>query len=187
MKFFATELPGLVRIEPRIFEDDRGWFMETFNRRDFDNGLIDLGLPASGAFVQDNQSMSFKGVVRGLHWQEAPHGQGKLVRVARGAVQDVALDIRPESPTFGKWASFELSAKNGHMLWIPVGFAHGMLALKDHTHLLYRTTGFYNQSAEKSLFWNDPELNIAWQSDFDYRVSGKDQDAPRFGDLFAAP
>lgn len=184
MKFFAGEFSGLVRIEPQVFEDDRGWFMETFNQRDFHKGLTDLGLPIPDAFVQDNQSMSFKGVVRGLHWQEAPHGQGKLVRVAQGSVQDVVVDIRPESPTFGKSASFELSGTNCHMLWIPVGFAHGMLALEDNTHLLYRTTGFYKQSAERSLLWNDPRLEIPWQAGFDYRVSGKDRDAPRFSDLF---
>lgn len=184
MQFFATKLSGLVRIEPRVFHDDRGWFMETFNQRDFERGLTDLGLPVPAAFVQDNQSMSFKGVIRGLHWQEEPHGQGKLVRVAQGRVQDVAVDLRPESPTFGQWESIELSGENGQMLWIPVGFAHGMLALEDNTHLLYRTTGFYNQAAEKSLLWNDPQLGIEWASGFDYRVNSKDQAAPRLSELY---
>jgi len=184
MEFFATELAGLVRIEPCVIEDDRGWFMETFNQRDFETGLAGLGLPIPLAFVQDNQSMSFRGVIRGLHWQEAPHGQGKLVRVAQGRVQDVAVDIRPDSPTFGRWESFELSGENGRMLWIPVGFAHGMLALEDDTHLLYRATGFYNQASEKSLLWNDPQLGIEWEVGFDYRVSIKDRAAPPFSQIY---
>lgn len=178
MEFLPTDLPGLVLIKPRVFHDDRGWFMETFNQRVFEKGLADLGLELPGAFVQDNQSMSHRGVLRGLHWQAAPHGQGKLVRVARGAVQDVAVDIRPDSPTYGKWAAFELSDTNMHMLWIPVGFAHGMLALEDNTHLLYRTTNFYHREAERSLRWDDPTVGIAWRGGFDHVVSAKDVDAP---------
>lgn len=180
MDFFATELHGLVLIKPRVFHDDRGWFMETFNQRVFEQGLTNLDLPLPGPFVQDNQSMSHRGVLRGLHWQAEPHAQGKLVRVARGRVQDVAVDIRPDSPTYGQWAAFELSAENKHMLWIPSGFAHGMLALEDDSHLLYRTTNFYNRDAERSLRWNDPTLAIAWESGFDYIVSDKDRDAPLF-------
>jgi len=175
MKFIQTSIPDVVLIEPTIYEDERGWFMESFNETRFRAELQKLGLPIPRPFVQDNHSCSKKGVLRGLHYQRAPHAQGKLVRVVSGAAYDVAVDIRPASPTFGKWVGVELSSANKHMLWIPEGFAHGFLALKDGTEFMYKTTGYYSRESEAAIRWNDPGLNILWPKiSYEINVSIKD-------------
>ena len=155
MKVFDTALPGVKLIEPRVFNDDRGFFFESWNARAFAAAGIDA------SFVQDNHSRSAKGVLRGLHYQiQCP--QGKLVRVVSGAVFDVAVDLRRSSKTFGRWVGYELSAENKWQAWIPPGFAHGFLSLQDDTELLYKCTDFYSAQAERSLIWNDPDIGIAW-------------------------
>jgi len=155
VKVFDTALPGVKLIEPRVFGDDRGFFLESWNARAFAAAGIDAG------FVQDNHSQSAKGVLRGLHYQIGSP-QGKLVRVVSGAVFDVAVDLRRSSETFGRWVGYELSADNKRQAWIPPGFAHGFLSLRDGTELLYKCTDFYSAEAERSLIWNDPDIAIAW-------------------------
>ncbi len=150
-------IEGVLLIEPQVFVDTRGFFLETFNQRAFD---VALGTPTS--FVQDNHSRSRRGVLRGLHWQEAPHAQGKLVTVSNGATFDVAVDVRAGSPTFGRWASFELSGENHRQLWIAPGLAHGFLVLSDSADVHYKTTTYYAPSAERTIRWDDPTLAIAW-------------------------
>ena len=162
MKLIATELHGVVLVEPAVFADERGWFMESWNQSRFDAALQALALPPARPFVQDNHSCSARGVLRGLHYQLPPHPQGKLVRVVKGAAFDVAVDIRRGSPTFGRWAGFELTAANRRQLWIPEGFAHGFVALEDDTHFLYKTTDVYAKDCERSIRWDDPTLAIAW-------------------------
>ena len=162
MKLTPTTLPGVVIAEPAVFGDDRGWFCESYNQARFDAALAALGLPAPRPFVQDNESMSAKGVLRGLHYQLPPHPQGKLVRVVQGAVLDVAVDIRRASPSFGHWVAVELSADNRRQLWIPEGFAHGFVALQDDTRFLYKTTDFYAKDCERAIRWDDPAIGIRW-------------------------
>lgn len=162
MKFIPTAIPDVVVIEPAVFGDDRGWFMESFNEAKFQQGLAGLGLPAPRPFVQDNHSCSKAGVLRGLHYQLPPHPQGKLVRVSKGSAFDVAVDVRRGSPTFGKWVGVELSASNHHQLWIPEGFAHGFVALEDDTHFLYKTTDVYAKDCERSIRWDDADIGIVW-------------------------
>ena len=179
MKLLPTALPGVVIIEPAVFGDDRGWFMESFNEPKFHAALAALGLPAPRPFVQDNHSVSKRGVLRGLHFQRAPHAQGKLVRVTRGAAFDVAVDIRPGSPDFGRWVGVELTGENHRQLWIPEGFAHGFLALEDDTHFLYKTTDVYARDCEGSIVWNDPRIAIAWPlGDVEPVLAVKDAAAP---------
>lgn len=152
-----TAIEGVLVFEPRVFGDDRGFFMESFNQRIFDEAVgrhLD--------FVQDNHSRSARGVLRGLHFQAGEHAQGKLVRVASGAVFDVAVDIRPGSATFGRWVGVELSAENHRQLWIPPGLAHGFLVLSDVADFLYKTTAYYAPQAEGAVRWDDPEVGIAW-------------------------
>lgn len=154
MKSASTPLPGVRIITPTRHQDDRGWFMETYRA---DTGpTADLPL-----FVQDNHSCSHRGVLRGLHYQ-LQHPQGKLVRVTRGAAWDVAVDLRPDSPTHGEWFGTRLDAKDGSMLWIPEGMAHGFLALQDDTHLLYKCTASYAPGDERGIRWDDPDLAIDW-------------------------
>ena len=155
MRRLDTDLPGVFMIEPKVFGDARGFFMESYNRR----AMAELGV--DGEFVQDNHSRSARGVLRGLHYQ-IRQPQGKLVRVVAGAVYDVAVDLRRNSPTFGRWAGFELSADNKLMAWIPPGFAHGFLVLSEYAEFLYKTTDYYAPEHERSLLWNDPALGIAW-------------------------
>jgi dTDP-4-dehydrorhamnose 3,5-epimerase len=162
MKFIPTELPGVVIVEPAVFGDDRGWFYESFNEPKFHAGLQSLGLPASRPFVQDNHSKSAAGVLRGLHYQVPPRAQGKLVRVVKGRVWDVAVDIRQGTDTFGRWVGVELSEANRRQLWIPEGFAHGFLSLEDGTEFLYKTTDVYAKDCERAIRWDDPQLGIAW-------------------------
>lgn len=155
MNIIETALPGVLIIEPRVFGDSRGFFMETWNAAAFAGAGLDLD------FVQDNHSRSQKGVLRGLHFQN-PGPQGKLVRVTQGAVFDVAVDLRASSPTFGQWVGAELSADNRRMLWVPEGFAHGFLTLTDDTDFLYKCTAPYAPQSEHTLAWNDPDVGIDW-------------------------
>jgi dTDP-4-dehydrorhamnose 3,5-epimerase len=162
MKLLPTALPGVIIVEPTLFADERGWFMESFNEARFEAALQGLGLPLPRRFVQDNHSCSRAGVLRGLHYQLPPHAQGKLVRVVRGEAFDVAVDIRRGSPTFGRWVGTQLSAGNHRQLYIPEGFAHGFLALQDETHFLYKTTDVYARECERAIRWDDPAIGIAW-------------------------
>jgi dTDP-4-dehydrorhamnose 3,5-epimerase len=156
LKVVATSLPGVLLLQPAVFGDDRGWFMETFNAATF----REHGLPEE--FVQDNHSYSTRGVVRGLHYQlEQP--QGKVVRCTRGTILDVAVDIRRGSPHFGQWTAAELSAENHHMLWVPPGFAHGFSVLSEDAEVLYKCTTLWHPASDRSLLWNDPELAIDWR------------------------
>ena len=180
MKKLETSLPGVLLLEPRVFGDDRGFFLESYNERTF----AELGIHER--FVQDNHSYSAKDVLRGLHYQ-IQQAQGKLVRVVTGEVLDVAVDLRRSSPAFGKWEAFTLSGDNQRILWIPRGLAHGFRVLSDNAHVLYKSTGFYAPEHERTIAWNDPELKIDWQLEGDPTVSEKDQrglafrDAPMFG------
>lgn len=179
MKFTPTAIPDVVIIEPAVFGDDRGWFMESFNQPRFEAELNRLGLPTPRPFVQDNHSCSQAGVLRGLHYQRAPHAQGKLVRVTKGRAFDVAVDIRPGSATFGRWVGVELSAANRLQLWLPEGFAHGFLALEDDTHFLYKTTDVYAKDCEGAIAWNDAEIGIEWPlAGASPRLADKDAAAP---------
>jgi dTDP-4-dehydrorhamnose 3,5-epimerase len=156
MNLIPTALPEVLIIEPKVFGDARGFFFESFNQQRFDE--------ATGTrlnFVQDNHSRSAKGVLRGLHYQ-IQQAQGKLVRVARGAVFDVAVDVRQSSPRFGQWVGVELSEDNQRQLWVPPGFAHGFLVLSDSADFLYKTTDYYDPAHERSIAWNDPALGIVW-------------------------
>ena len=179
MKLTHADIPGVVIIDPTVFEDSRGWFMESFNEETFHRELTNIGLPTPSAFVQDNHSCSKKGVLRGLHYQLSPLAQGKLVRVTRGAAYDVAVDIREDSPTFGKSVGIELSEKNNRMLWIPEGFAHGFLALEDDTHFICKTTAVYSKEHEASIRWDSPDLVIDWPMK-QIDLNEKDQAAPFF-------
>ena len=176
MQIRETSIEGLVEIFPRVFKDDRGLFFESFNEGSFEK----MGLPTN--FVQDNQSFSIKGVVRGLHFQKAPFAQGKLVRVISGRVLDVAVDIRPESPTFGKHEVFELRSDINNMAYVPEGFAHGFVALEDSI-FSYKCTNIYNKESESGILWNDPELGIDWGVENPI-VSEKDIILPGFRELF---
>lgn len=160
MKATNLELEGLVLFEPNVFSDDRGFFFESFNQRVF-NEAVGKDI----YFVQDNHSYSTKGVLRGLHYQIAPHAQGKLVRIISGEVFDVAVDIREGSPTFGKWFGVNLSAQNKRQLWIPAGFAHGFLTLSNTAEMHYKTTDYYAPACDRSILWNDPTINIQWPAE----------------------
>ena len=157
MEIIATRLDGVTIVEPTVFGDDRGFFMEAWNQRVFDDAV-----GSRIEFVQDNHSRSAGGVLRGLHYQLDPHAQGKLVRVATGAVFDVAVDLRRSSESFGQWLGVELSADNQRQLWVPPGFAHGFLVLTESADLLYKTTDYYDAPSDRSLFWNDPEIGVEW-------------------------
>lgn len=179
MQIIETEIPDLLIIKPQVFEDDRGYFFESYNLEKFVNAGIDVN------FVQDNESKSMKNVLRGLHFQAPPFAQGKLVRVMRGAVLDVAVDLRKESPTYGKWASIVLTESNKFMYWIPAGMAHGFLTLEDNTVFFYKCTNVYSKPSEGSIRWNDPSLGIKWGIENPI-LSAKDQTAPLF-ELFTTP
>jgi len=185
---------GPVLLTPRVFGDDRGFFLETWNERSFASAL---DVPPEGVpqFRQDNQSRSCRGVLRGLHYQIEPEPQGKLVRCVSGEILDVAVDIRRSSPTFGQWVSARLSGSNHKQLWVPVGFAHGFLTLSETADVLYKASGFWNRDCERSLRWDDPDLAIDWQLvDLDgasVLLADKDAAAPSLaeamerGDLFS--
>lgn len=168
MNVITCDIPGPLIIEPKVFGDERGFFMETWNARAFADAGLDLG------FVQDNHSRSQKGVLRGMHFQN-PGPQGKLVRVARGAVFDAVVDLRKSSRTFGQWTGVHLSAENKRMFWVPEGFAHGFLTLEEDTDFLYKCTAPYAPQFEGSLAWDDPEVGIEWPLDgIEPRLSAKD-------------
>ncbi|MEQ1490549.1 MAG: dTDP-4-dehydrorhamnose 3,5-epimerase [Terricaulis sp.] len=172
-------IPDVWVYTPRRFEDDRGWFSETFNAQALSEVLGGV------TFVQDNQSLSRKaGTLRGMHFQAAPKAQDKLVRVLRGAVLDVAVDIRRSSPTYGQWVSAELSAKNGAQIFVPKGFAHGFLTLEPDTEVLYKVSDYYSREHERGLVWNDPDLGIDWRfADADVTLVDRDRQFPRLAAL----
>ena len=176
MNIIQTPLKDLLVIEPKVFEDDRGHFFESWNKAIFENQGLKLD------FVQDNQSLSSKGVLRGLHFQNSPYAQGKLVRVIQGSVKDVAVDIRKASPTYGKHFSIKLSGKNKTSIWIPPGFAHGFVTLEDDTIFTYKCTAFYNKKSEGAILWNDKDLNIDWGMQTPI-ISEKDAVSPTFAML----
>lgn len=179
MNIIETKIKDLLIFEPRVFGDDRGWFMESFNQENFEKALTERGLDVP-KFVQDNHSYSKKGVLRGLHYQLNPHAQGKLVRVVQGRAWDVAVDIREGSETFGQWVGVELTGENHKQFWIPAGFAHGFVALEDNTQFLYKTTNYYSKECERSIVWNDPEIGIEWpiEKDLELLLTDKDSGAP---------
>jgi dTDP-4-dehydrorhamnose 3,5-epimerase len=176
MQITTTPIEGLLVIQPQVFKDPRGYFYESYNKDKFFAAGINL------EFVQDNQSLSQKGIVRGLHFQAPPFDQGKLVRVIQGAVIDVAVDIRKNSPTYGQHFSIKLSAENQTMFFIPPGFAHGFETLEDNTIFLYKCTNTYNKESEGGLLWNDSDLGIKWECDSPV-ISDKDQILPNLKNL----
>lgn len=174
MKVTPTAIEGVLIFEPQVFGDERGFFLESFHQKVFNEAV-----GKEIFFVQDNHSRSAQGVLRGLHLQKAPHAQGKLVRVIKGSVFDVAVDVRPHSSTFGKWVGLELSATNHKQLWIPPGLAHGFLVTSESADFVYKTTDFYAPHLEVSIRWNDPSLNIAWPLEKSWPVlSPRDATAP---------
>lgn len=177
MNIIDTNIPDIKIIEPKIFGDERGFFFESFNQQLFEAAV---GYPVH--FVQDNHSKSSKGVLRGLHYQLAPHAQAKLVRCVLGEVFDVAVDIRKNSPTFGQWVGVYLSAENKRQIWIPEGFAHGFVTLSETAEFLYKTTHYYHKQSEGSIVWNDADLNIQWPNQ-DVLLSEKDVLAQTFAML----
>ena len=168
MKATRLAIPDVVLIEPQVFGDARGFFFESFNQKTFNEAT-----GTNHPFVQDNHSRSSQGVLRGLHYQ-IQQPQGKLVRVARGKVWDVAVDIRKSSPTFGQWVGAELSEDNQHQLWVPPGFAHGFVVLSESADFLYKTTDYYAPEHERCIAWNDPQLGIRWPYEGEPRLSAKD-------------
>ena len=186
----GTTVDGPLLIKPPAFGDDRGWFFESWNQRKFDDAVGE-----SVVFSQDNHSRSIQGVLRGLHYQLAPEPQAKLVRASAGAIFDVAVDLRQSSSTFGQWVGAELNAENKAQLWVPEGFAHGFLTLSKTAEVQYKVRGFWNKSCERSILWNDSDLEIAWPLErlegAGLSLSGKDADAPGFqaatttGDVFS--
>ncbi len=181
MKVTPTAIADVLILEPRVFGDERGFFMESFNQKTF---VETTGLAIE--FVQDNHSRSARGVLRGLHYQLPPHAQGKLVRVTQGVVFDVAVDIRRTSPSFGQWVGVELSGINHRQLWVPPGLAHGFLVLSESADFLYKTTAYYEPKAERSLRWDDPSLGIQWPDvGAPPLLAAKDAAAPGLADLAA--
>ena len=159
MKATPLAIPDVILFEPKVFGDERGFFFESFSQQRFD-----AAVGRHYDFVQDNHSRSARGVLRGLHYQLPPHAQGKLVRVVQGRVFDVAVDIRKNSPTFGKWVGAELSAENHHQLWLPPGFAHGFVVLSETADFVYKTTDFYAPECDRGIRWNDPAIGIDWMT-----------------------
>jgi dTDP-4-dehydrorhamnose 3,5-epimerase len=168
MKIISTKIPDVFLLEPRVFTDSRGFFLESYNQRTF----APLGIHAQ--FVQDNQSYSKKGVLRGLHYQVA-RAQGKLVQVLQGEIFDVAVDLRPVSPTFAKWVGVRLSSSSHQMIWIPSGFAHGFYTCSEAAHVIYKVTDFYSPEDERTLIWNDAEIGIDWPLEGNPILSEKDR------------
>ena len=181
MKATPTTLPGVLAIEPRVFGDDRGYFYESWNQKRFDEIA-----GRAVRFVQDNHSLSARGVLRGLHYQ-VRQPQGKLVRVVAGEVFDVAVDLRRSSPHFGQWTGVKLSAQNRHMMWVPEGFAHGFVVLSESAEVLYKATDFYAPEHERTLLWNDPALGIAWPVEGAPLLKPKDAAGERLGDAETFP
>lgn len=181
MKVIPTEIPDVLIIEPQVYGDDRGFFLESFNQKDFREKT-----GVNTTFVQDNHSMSLKNVLRGLHYQ-IPNPQGKLVRVVSGSVFDVAVDARKSSPTFGQWVGCVLSAENKRIFWVPEGFAHGFLVLSERAEFLYKTTNYYYPQYEKTIAWNDADLGIDWPLDTPPILSPKDQAGQPFKSVEVFP
>ncbi|HCP09437.1 MAG TPA: dTDP-4-dehydrorhamnose 3,5-epimerase [Thermodesulfobacterium commune] len=178
--FKKLDLPDVLLIVPKIFKDHRGYFMETYKKSDFEKEGLYVD------FIQDNHSYSVKGVLRGFHYQKKPKAQGKLVRCVVGKIFDVAVDIRKNSPTFGKWVGVELSEENGYMLWIPEGFAHGFLVLSDYAHVIYKVSGAeYSPEHDAGIIWNDEDIGVKWPLNKVEKVllSEKDRNLPRLKDL----
>ena len=170
--FRKFKIPDLLLIEPQVFKDERGLFFESFNQKEFENAI-----GKNITFVQDNHSKSSKGVLRGLHYQKPPFEQGKLVRVTYGEVWDVAVDLRKNSASYGKWVGEVLSAENKKQLWIPEGFAHGFVVISESAEVLYKATNYYNKESERSIIWNDESLNIQWPITKNLIISKKDLEA----------
>lgn len=168
MKIVETRLLGLVVLEPKVFADNRGYFLESYNQRTFASAV-----GVTDPFVQDNHSASHRNILRGLHYQ-IQRPQGKLVRVVVGSVFDVAVDLRRSSPTFGRWDGVELSADNKRMVWVPKGFAHGFIVLSESAEVIYKTTEFYAPEHERTLMWNDPDVGVRWPADSTPILSSKD-------------
>ena len=186
MQVERLSLDGPLLLTPKVFGDDRGYFLESWNRRSFAEAL---GIPEAevASFVQDNQSRSSRGVLRGLHYQVAPEAQAKLVRCVAGEIFDVAVDLRRNSTSFGQWTGARLSGTNHRQLWVPVGFAHGFLTLSDTAEVLYKTVGYWNRSCERSLRWNDPTIGIEWPSTgIEPLLADKDAAAPGLAEALAA-
>ncbi len=179
MKVTPLSIPDVLLIEPHVFKDSRGFFFESF-QSDYFKEISSLDV----SFVQDNHVMSGRGVLRGLHYQPPPYAQSKLVRVIQGEVFDVALDIRKSSPTFGKYVTNILTAKNKKQIWIPEGFAHGFLTLSKTSEVLYKVTSFYKADFERSILWNDPILNISWPSNIDIITSLRDSKSEAFSKAY---
>lgn len=174
-EFIKTEIPEVILIKPKVFSDERGFFMESYKKSEFEKAGIDTD------FVQDNHSKSIKGVLRGLHYQKEPAAQGKLVRCIKGRIFDVAVDIRKGSPTYGKWVGYELSEENKLMLWIPKGFAHGFLTLSEEAEIIYKVSGAeYSPQHDAGIIWNDKTINIKWPIDSIENIilSEKDKNLP---------
>ena len=179
-EFEPLQIPEVILIKPKLFSDDRGFFLETYKRSDFERAGIGFD------FIQDNHSGSKKGVLRGLHYQKRPAVQGKLVRCIKGVIFDVAVDIRIGSPTFGKWVGVYLSEENRHMLWIPPGFAHGFLVVSDYAEVIYKVShSEYSPTHDAGILWNDPDIGIEWPTNLVERVilSEKDAKLPKLKDL----
>jgi dTDP-4-dehydrorhamnose 3,5-epimerase len=189
MQVETTCLPGVLMLTPAVFADDRGYFFESWNRRQFATalGMAETELPE---FVQDNQSRSSRGVLRGLHYQVEPEPQAKLVRCVAGEIFDVAVDLRRDSVTFGQWTGARLSGTNHQQLWVPAGFAHGFLTLSKSAEVHYKTAGFWNRTCERSLLWNDPAIGITWPTEAlegqEALLSAKDAEAPTLAQAIAA-
>ncbi|MGQ5289177.1 dTDP-4-dehydrorhamnose 3,5-epimerase [Pectobacterium actinidiae] len=177
MKIIDTKITDLKIIEPAVFGDERGFFFESFNKKKFEDAI-----GYSVDFVQDNHSKSSQGVLRGLHYQLAPHAQGKLVRCVEGEVFDVAVDIRKSSPTFGQWVGVYLSAENKRQFWIPAGFAHGFVTLSKTAEFLYKTTNYYAPQSDRGILWNDETIGIEWPMSVDPILSEKDKNAKKFSE-----
>lgn len=174
MNIIETCIPDVLIIEPKVFGDDRGFFMESYNQR-----IFEAAVGRKIDFVQDNHSKSSKGVLRGLHYQTKPFAQGKLVRCVVGEVFDVVVDLRLSSPTFGKWVGVNLSEENKRQLWIPEGFAHGFVCVSNEAEFLYKTTSYYSKKHERTIYWNDSDLNIDWEGE-NFILSAKDSIAEPF-------
>ncbi|EEC4900047.1 dTDP-4-dehydrorhamnose 3,5-epimerase [Salmonella enterica subsp. enterica] len=173
MNVIKTEIPDVLIFEPKVFSDERGFFMESFNQKVFEEAV-----GRKVEFVQDNHSKSTKGVLRGLHYQVEPYAQGKLVRCIAGEVFDVAVDIRKDSETFGKWVGVNISSENKRQLWIPEGFAHGFLVLSEEAEFVYKTSNFYNPDSDRGVAWNDPVIGINWPLINNPLLSNKDSKQP---------
>ena len=176
-EFERQKIEDVILVKPRVFGDSRGFFLESYKKSDFYANGINV------EFNQDNHSKSTKGVLRGLHYQANPHGQAKLVRCSKGRIYDVAVDIRPNSKTFGQYVKVELSEENKHMLYIPVGFAHRFVALTDEVEILYKASGEYAPQADRGIIWNDKDINIDWNIDFEPLLSEKDKIQPKLSEI----